>query len=274
MAIQQLFYETAVPVSFQRHRDWYVKSGKDYSFSQKVNSVPITAIEFAHAAAEYPIVFAGNEEAVFPAVILGVKENLYVGDNGEWQGKYVPAFVRRYPFVFSQDDQGKTLTLHIDERFEGANQSGRGERLFDSDGNQTQFLKGVLNFLQDYQARFERTKAYCRRLQDLKLLQPMQAQFNLNTGEQRSLSGFMAVDREKLKGLSADDLADMTRKDELECTFLHLASLRHFKDMLERFSPKQETIGAQEEVGIPAGASEGSTGSSSARAPEMNGADA
>jgi hypothetical protein len=235
MATQQLFYRTAVPVSFQRHKDWSVKTGDSYSFAADVNSVPVTAIEFAQAAAEYPVVFAGNEQSVFPAIILGVRDNqnLHVTPEGKWSGKYIPAFVRRYPFVFSQDAEGKTFTLHIDETFSGCNQAGRGEKLFDADGEQTQYLRTVLGFLQDYQARFQRTRAYCDRLLELKLLQPMQAQFTLSGGEQRSLSGFMVIDRAKLKALPADVLADMLAKDEMECTFLHLASLRHFQDMLE-----------------------------------------
>ncbi|WP_025037949.1 SapC family protein [Bradyrhizobium sp. DOA9] len=247
MAIQQLFYETAVPVSFQRHKDWSVKTGDSYSFANKVNSVPVTAIEFAMAAAEYPIVFAGSEGNAMPAIVLGVRdgENLYVGSDGSWQGKFIPAFVRRYPFVFAQDKEGKNLILYVDEKFEGMNQAGRGERLFDSDGAQTQYLRSILNFLQDYQARFQRTKVFCRKLEELKLLQPMQAQFNLNTGEQRTLSGFMTIDREKLKALPGDVLADLAQKDELECAYLHLASLRHFRGMLERFAPKQQTIGAE-----------------------------
>jgi hypothetical protein len=233
---QQLFYRSVVPVNFQRHKDWSVKTGDSYAFASDVNSVPLTAVEFAQAANEYPIVFAGTEEAVFPAVILGARanENLYVDAEGRWLGRYIPAFVRRYPFVFSQDAEGKVFTLNIDETFPGCNQAGRGERLFDADGQQTQYLKTVLGFLQDYQARFRRTRAYCDRLKELNLLQPMQAQFTLPGGEQRSLSGFMAVDRAKLKALPADVLADMMSKDELECTFLHLASLRHFQDMLDK----------------------------------------
>jgi hypothetical protein len=238
---QQLFYKSVVPVNFQRHKDWSVKTGETYGFAREVNSVPVTAVEFAQAATEYPVVFAGNDQTVFPAVILGARanENLHVDGEGKWRGRYIPAFVRRYPFVFSQDAEGKTFTLNIDETFEGCNQAGRGEKLFDADGAQTQYLKTVLGFLQDYQARFRRTQAYCKRLQELNLLQPMQAQFTLPGGEQRSLSGFMAVDRAKLKALPADVLADMVAKDELECTYLHLASLRHFQDMLDRM-PKDE----------------------------------
>ena len=257
MATQQLFYQTAVPVNVQRHKNWSVKTGETYRFAAKVNSVPVTAIEFAEAASEYPVVFAGNEQTVFPSVILGGRENenLFVDADGRWLGKYIPAFVRRYPFVFSQDEEGTKFTLHIDETFEGCNQADRGERLFDADGEQTQFLKTVLNFLQDYQARFRRTQAYCARLLELKLLQPMQAQFTLSSGEQRSLSGFMTVDREKLKALPAETIADMMQKDELECTYLHLASLRHFQDMLERFAPKLQTVGMEVEEAAPQGGS-------------------
>ncbi|RWD68087.1 MAG: multidrug transporter [Mesorhizobium sp.] len=246
MTTQLLFYQNATPVSAERHKDLAVKAGVSYRFASSVNSVPLTAVEFAQAAAEYPIVFAGADDSVMPVVVLGAQqtENLFINDEGAWQGKYIPAFVRRYPFVFSTDKSGKTFILHIDESFEGCNREGRGERLFDNDGQQTQYLKSVLNFLQDYQGRFQRTKEYCDRLKALDLLQPMQAQFNLNSGERRSLSGFMTVNREKLKVLPDADLLAMFRNDELECTYLHLHSLRHFGDMIERIA----TRGAAPEI--------------------------
>jgi hypothetical protein len=253
VATQQLFYRSVVPVNAQRHRDWSIKTGESYAFASEVNSVPVTAIEFGQAAADYPIVFTGDEKSVFPAIIVGVRENenLFVGPDGAWKGRYVPAFVRRYPFVFSQDAEGKVFTLNIDETFEGCNQAGRGERLFDADGVQTRYLQSILGFLQDYQGRFQRTRAFCDRILELGLLQPMQAQFTLRNGEQRSLSGFMAVDRQKLKTLPADVVADLHAKDELECIFLHLASMRHFQDMLDRFKPGGEAAPAtKDEDGV------------------------
>lgn len=249
MTTQLLIYKNATPVSFERHNDTYVKSGSTYDFAGHVNSVPITAVEFAQAAAEYPIVFAGTDGAVMPAVILGAQqtENLFVdASTGAWLGRYVPAFVRRYPFVFSTDNAGKRFILHIDESFEGVNKEGRGERLFDSDGEQTQYLRGVLRFLQDYQARFQRTREYCDRLKSLRLLQPMQAQFNFADGGQRSLSGFLVADREKLKAISAEDLDLMFRNDELECIYLHLHSLRHFGDMAGRMPAGEEAAAVAE----------------------------
>lgn len=238
MATQLLFYSNAVPVSQQKHGDTSLKAGDSYAFAKEVNSVPLTAVEFSAAAAHYPIVFAGNDDVVMPSVILGVRENenLYVDDDGHWTEGYVPAFVRRYPFVFSTDDSGKQFILHIDESFEGVNTAGKGERLFDSDGEQTQYLKNVLNFLQEYQAHFRRTQVFCERLKTLGLLQPMQAQFNLADGEKRSLSGFQVIDREKFKKLDGDTVAQMFANDELECAYLHLHSMRHFNNMVGRMA--------------------------------------
>ncbi|WP_236637921.1 SapC family protein [Mangrovicoccus ximenensis] len=235
---QLLFYENARPVTARAHGDLYVRTGGQYAFARKVNSVPLTAIEFASAAGHYPIVFAGTQDKVMPAVILGVTadQNLHVSEEGHWrQGSYIPAFVRRYPFVFSTDAENKNFILNIDEGYEGCNREGRGERLFDSEGRQTIYLQNILRFLQEYQGQFRRTEAYCRRLQELDLLKPMQAQFKLPGGAQRSLSGFMTVDREALKKIPDDQLRLMFDTDELECTFLHLFSMRHFQSMLNNF---------------------------------------
>jgi len=235
---QLLFYENTVAVSAERHRKLSVKSGANYKFAERVNSVPLTAIEFGQAAVEYPIVFSGHGDTVMPCAILGATatRNLFVQKDGSWGGKYIPAFIRRYPFVFAQDSTGQNLILHVDESFEGLNDQGRGERLFDSDGQQTQYLRNVLAFLQDYQQRFRRTQMFCKRLRDLDLLRPMEAQFSLPGGERQALSGFQTVDREKLKAVGDEDLGKMMRTDELECIFLHLMSLRHFGAIAERFS--------------------------------------
>jgi hypothetical protein len=231
-----LIYETAFPVSARRHAQWSVEPSGDYAFSAKVNSVPLMAVEFPPAAAEYAIVFAGKDDAVMPVVILGMRgnQNVYLDPKGGWQAKYIPAFIRRYPFVFSSSTDNKTLTLCIDEAFAGCNQEDRGERLFTDDGKPTPYVDNVLKFLQNYQVQFQRTQAFCRKLKELDLFESMQANATLPGGERLSLTGFMAVDRKKLKALSGDVLADLMRSDELELIYLHLESIRNFSTMRDR----------------------------------------
>jgi len=63
-------------------------------------------------------------------------ENAYLDADEGWRANYVPAFIRRYPFVFSKSEDGQTFTLCIDEAFAGFNREGRGQALF-KDGKPT-----------------------------------------------------------------------------------------------------------------------------------------
>ncbi|CAN7269530.1 SapC family protein [Devosia sp. LjRoot16] len=241
MAKQLLIYETATPVNRGRHANLAVKTGNDFSFAANVNSVPLMVAEFSQVANEMAIVFAGSGEDVIPAVLLGIRENenLFIDGKGKWLGKYVPAFLRRYPFVFSSSDEGQNFTLCIDESFEGANNDGRGERLFDADGEQTQYLKSVLGFLQAYQVQFQRTKDLCARLRQFNLLEPMQAQFTLPDGRSMMLSGFEVVSRDRLKAITSEQLAVLFGSDDLEVIYLHLQSLRNLQATAGRLGVAQ-----------------------------------
>lgn len=248
MTKQLLIYEKVVPLSKERHQDWYVKTGKDYKFAHLVNAMPLTAVEFPNAVPEYAIVFTGTQEdkMMMPAAMLGLRngENIFVSEDGSWQANYIPAFARRYPFVFSAKDEENTFTLCIDEEFSGCNQEGRGERLFDSEGEQTQYLQSIVEFVKEYQGHFQRTQIFCSKLKELDLLEPMQVSMTLKTGEQISLSGLMAVNREKLKTLTGEQLVDLVQTNELELIYLHLQSLNNLSEMAQRL-PTQQTFDAE-----------------------------
>ena len=155
----------------------------------------------------------------------------------------MPAFLRRYPFVFSSNDDASTFTLCIDEEFDGLNQDGRGERLFDSEGERTQYLQNVLGFLQVLQAQFQRTQAFSDRIRELGLLEPMHAQFTLKTGQQMALTGFQAVNRQRLNALDGEQLATLAKAEELELLYTHLVSMQNFRPIVEQVA---ETTGPDE----------------------------
>lgn len=236
MTTQLLIYETAVPVSSGRHGKASVEVGEQYGFARHLNSIPLMAVEFPMAAADYAIVFAVNGDGIVPVVILGARqsENLYLTDDNKWRANYIPAFVRRYPFVFSASDDGEKFTLCVDEAFQGLNYLGRGQPLFDAEGKPTAYVDNVLKFLQDYRAQHLRTEAFCKTLKELDLVEPMQAQFTLADGEKMSLGGFTVVNRAKLKALDDETLARLVRSDELELINLHLYSMRNFNSVKDK----------------------------------------
>jgi len=236
MSTAALFYKNVTPVNKVRHADWSIVGSNTFEFAKNIHSVPLNAIEFPSACHEFTIVFAKNNDGVLPIAVMGVRvgENLYVTAEGKWDATYLPAFIRRYPFIFSTSDEGKTLTLCIDEEYKGCSQNGEGERLFTENGENSPYLKKVVEFLQEYQGHFLRTQAFCKKLEELDLLEPMSAQYKAADGREGSLSGFFVVNRDKLKKLSAEKLAELAQTDELEMIYLHLSSLGNLRKTIAR----------------------------------------
>lgn len=234
-----LFYKNVAPINKQRHANWGIVGSNRFDFARSINSVPLTAVEFPAASKDFAIVFAKSGDGVMPIAVMGVRkgENLYVAADGKWHASYIPAFVRRYPFVFSTSDEGKTLTLCLDEDFEGCNAEGKGERLFNDSGENTEYLNKVVEFLQEYQNHFRRTQAFCQKLEELKLLEPMGAQFKTPDGRDGSLSGFLVISRDKLKAIPAETLAELVKTDELEMMYLHINSMQNLRETIKRIAP-------------------------------------
>jgi len=231
MTTQLLFYNQVSPITAERHAGWHARAVLDYSFAKNVNSVPLMATEFSSALSDCPILFAGDADAVLPVLLLGMRnsENVFVGASGDWTGRYIPAFIRRYPFVLALSDEGDRFHLCIDETFPGFNQSDDGPALISEDGTPTEYTQGVLQFLSQYQSEFERTQAICKQLKDLNLLESKQAEVTSPSGEKLVVDGFFAVEPARLQTLSSESIVDLVRSGTYELICLHLASLRNFE---------------------------------------------
>lgn len=241
-----MFYGQTVPVSKERHGLWCLAAQAGFAYSRNTTTVPLMGVEFELACKGYPIVFLRSDQdgEVMPAVLLGLRQrqNLHISESGDWHGgDYIPAFVRRYPFIFATQDGGTNFTLCLDEEFAGFNQEGNGERLFDHEGNRTEFLNRVLAFLQEYQIQYRRTCAFCEQLTKLDLLEEMSANVTLQRGEKLSLSGFLGVNKERLSKVDGRTLKSLMKKDFLKLIYAHLHSMSNFATLMDRYCEKTKT---------------------------------
>jgi SapC len=235
MPKQLIFYELTTPISKARHESWSVDMGRGYRFAAGANSVPLMTVEFIAASHVFPIVFSVDDSGAAPVAVLGLDANksLFVAEDGAWMSSYIPAFVRRYPFVFSQSDDENSLTLCIDEAYEGCDREGaKGQRLFDDKGERTPYLQSMLEFTNAMQGEHRRSTQFGALLRDMNLLEPSHARIILPGGEERSLSGFQCVSRDRLKELPATKLKELAASDALELIYLHLYSMRNFEGLL------------------------------------------
>lgn len=250
MSSMPLFYQKVAPVSQQSHGNWRMEPAKDYSFAAQTNSIYIAAVEFARAAAEYPIVFArGADDTVFPVVLLGLQQehNVFIDSKGQWQANYIPAYVRRYPFILAETRQNgeSSFTVCLDEAFTGFTQkSQKGSALFADDGTPSDLLQRSIEFLKEYQTHIETTRRFCVLLGELDLLEAVRADISLPSGEKQALGGFLCVSHIRLKKLSDDKLAQLVRDEQMALIYSHLQSLTNLNNLLKRSSiSKPRTAG-------------------------------
>lgn len=220
-----LFYTQPKPLDANTHRNSRLRDNAHFGFARKANSVPLNGVEFAIAQRHYPIVFTGVGKP-FPAAVMGLRadQNLFVDGEGRWvEGIYVPAYIRRYPFVFIEAPDDK-LILSIDEG-SGLLVSEGPHRLFDEAGKPTPLVNGALQFCGAYQANFKATLEFIDSLLEHDLLVDNRANAVLEGGERLSLGGFKVIDEEKVKKLPAVVLRTWRDQGWLGWVYGHLFSL-------------------------------------------------
>lgn len=241
-----LFYEKPVQLNADVHRNARLGAlAGNYAFAQKTNSIPLAAVEFFDTAREYPIAFTGKEGgALFPIALMGVRqnENLFVSADGKWEGRYVPAFVRRYPFVLAEKDDAEDFNVYLDEAYPGFG-AADGERLFTDEGEHTPLLKQALEFLGTYQGEIKRTRLFVERLQALDLLIPRVLEVVRKDQGPLVLQGFSVVDEGRLMGLGDAQLLELARSGLLAWIYAHLMSLGNVSDLAARLDRRLSAAG-------------------------------
>jgi hypothetical protein len=236
-----LFYKQVAPLSKQKHGSWHIRPPMDFAFAAQTNSIYIAAIEFNRIAHEYPIVFGRDRDgSIFPVALLGLQNNrnLFVDRDGNWQADYIPAYVRRYPFILAMTatgNGGSNFTVCVDEAYAGFSEDGEaGQALFDESGEESPLLRKSVDFLKEYQGHIQLTSQFCNNLAELEVLEDMRADVQLPDGKRHALGGFLCVSRERLKKLKQTKLAELCHSDQLELIYAHLLSLGNLERLLKR----------------------------------------
>ena len=239
-----VYYEKPVALDREKHRKLKVRATGSFGFAGKANSLYLAGVEFNEACKEYAIVFTrvGSGRTV-PVAMLGLRsrENLFVDSQGKWDAGYIPAFVRRYPFVLSELPGRAEMAVCVDEAFTGLN-SAEGEALFDAKGGDTPFLHNAVDFLQRYQAEYLRTEAFCQRLEQAGLLMEMNAKADLVDGRSFTINGLMIVDEKKLLALPDATALSLFHSGELHLISMHLVSLSNMQKLVDRMAARGSSL--------------------------------
>ncbi len=226
-------YKNLEALSKTQHKDKGVAEVTDFLYSKELMNAPIAISEFFEACKNYPIFFAKDkDEKWFSTILLGYKqgENLFVDEKGAWKElHYIPAFIRSYPFVLVNQENKKDMVFAVEGNFLDKKESSK--KLFDKDGNNSEFLNGVITFLNQFYADSLATADFIKQLDDWELLEEKIVNIVNSKEEKFSLSGFFIVNEEKLKHLSKKKKDDICEKNAYSLITAHLISLSNIQKL-------------------------------------------
>lgn len=229
-------YQKVVALNKETHSNYKLKPIAGLGFAADMQTVPVVPAEFVEAAKEYPIVFvkpSADSKEMQSMLLLGLKngENLYVRKDGSWDARYIPAFIRRYPFIFATTGNDQ-YTLCVDSDCPGLSET-EGTPLFENN-EESPFLKELLGFVTSYQRDAQMTPQLVAKLQALDLLEERNLKAEMKDGREFTVRGFYVVNEEKLLKLDAAQTHDLFTTGALALIYAHLISLGNMNRLVDR----------------------------------------
>jgi len=235
--MKPLFYDNPVTISLERHGALQLRAPLDFGFAREANAVPLTLAEIPLAAQWYPVAFAAGEGSR-PVAILGLREgeNLFVDETGGWRdGAYVPIYVRRYPFILTQQED--MVALCINEGEDVLIPAG-GAPLFENN-QPTGLLESAMQFCRSAQAAERATQPFVDALRALELLDGRRAVIDLPDGGQMSLSGFETIDEGRLRALDDETFLELRRQGWLGAIYAQIQATLNWSRLADWAATRQ-----------------------------------
>jgi hypothetical protein len=232
-----------VPLSRELHAKKRLRPLPSFAFAKNLPVVRALAGEIAQIAANYPVVFIEENGALVPFAMVGLApgENLFVSDDGQWLGYYIPAMLRRYPFMMGKAPEGaeggNAMLLLDDEMLS----DDEGEPLFGPEGTEGEPQGPVaraIQLLTQIELQAAQTAALAKSLADAGLLTPLPLQVTRGAEGPLQLGGIHTINEAKLNELPDEAFLALRRTGALGLAHAQLISLAQLPRLQARASAK------------------------------------
>jgi len=233
-----LFYNALAPLNATQHGSMKVRQVDKSPAFAVAHAIPVTVDEFGLVQRVYPIVFSIGENPI-PIALMGLNEgvNVFLDADGHAidQSLYIPAYIRRYPFLLARlTPESDELSLCFDPTSEAVGEFEQGQPLFDGEGP-SDATKAILEFCEQFETAGQRTAAFMEDVKKSGLLMDGEVAIQPEGYSQPFIyRGFQMIDEEKLRELRGDELRKMNQNGMLPLLYAHLFSLAQMRDLFGR----------------------------------------
>ena len=233
---QMFLYEKPELLTKEQHGDLKLRPAtKPFSFAAKARAIPITFGEIPSAMKDYPLIFMSQEEPVLLAVTgLYDDVNLYVDEDGKWEEfRYIPGYVRRYPFGLAGETEGDRMAIVIDRAFEGL--SADNETPLFENGELAQGTQDAVEFCKGYETDRLRTTQFTDLLKELDLIQPQSGQYTpQGATDPVSFAQYYGIDEKRLYDLPDAKMLELRKSGMLALAYAQIMSMGNWRLLLQR----------------------------------------
>lgn len=239
----QNFFRRLETVDAQHHGALRYRPVARYDFARTLTTAPLGLSEVVAAARDYPVVFTDDGRSLPVALLtLDRQRSPLVDDDGRWLGGYLPAHLRRYPFILGDDAVARRYVLMLDREAPQLAAGEEGEPLFIDGRTESEVLRRARAFLASYQRELQECERVVRPLREASVLVRRSLTRTVGDRTELAVRGFRIVDEQALAALPDATLARWLRSGLLGMVLAHLRSL-HNVQRLEAGRP--EPAGAQ-----------------------------
>ena len=225
-----------IPVNKKRHGAKSWRRSASFSFAAQEHLATIVGAEISKAAMSMPLAFVRVEGRYVLVAVSSLEpgRNLFVSTEGKWIGGYVPSGFRAFPFRLARAQGHDDLVLCVYEDsglvFEDKN---AGEPFFDDEGDISESLKEVMNFLLNVERNRKATEVAVSVLEEVGVIEP----WPLKIGEKK-IEGLYRIDEEKLQKIEDSVFLRLRKTGAIPLVYSQLLSMRNIT-LLEKLAKLQ-----------------------------------
>lgn len=227
-----------VPLNNIAHRHLKMNLEVDYQVTQEKHMMSVFVSEFVLACAEYPLVFVKAEETsqMQSVILTGLKpkQNLFYSEKQGWLGKYVPASTRSFPLLVLQNNESESeMLVCIDQNSDRISETV-GEALFETNGEQSDFLKTQIETATDLRRHAQQTQLFIEKLNELELIKSHPLSVRPKGEEAYNLLGLYVIDDQRLSKLDEKQFLELRELGYLSAIYASLSSLYRLDHLVQR----------------------------------------
>ena len=226
----------------KQHQGYNLERNFPFSFCKKDTLCPIILAEVPHIVQQAPIVFVKKNKNTFGVFMLQGyfdQTNSFCSDSGAWLGSYIPAQYRQYPFsLMTPETKEKNAEIKSIVCFDQSSNlvtkkiSKHSVPLFDEQGETTEHIKNVMNFLSKVEGSRTNTQEIVNALDKKSLFQPWDLKVkDKEKDKEIKVNGLWTINKTTLANLPSHDLFELHQLKALELIYGHFFSLAKVQDL-------------------------------------------